>query len=229
MTTTAAKALSDATKAYTRPVLGIYDAVIMGLLARPVWRCPATLFVNLYDALVSPNHAEIGVGTGYCLDHCRADIGRLALIDLNPNCLDYASDRLRRHAPTTHVKNALEPMYVSGGAFDSIAVGGVLHCLPGSMRDKGRVFDNLRPVMKHDSVVFGYSLISDDGALGVAAKAARAALNRLRFVNNYTDTSDGLRRELAMRFDHYVVHRVGAVAFFIASQFSNTGGETHAF
>ncbi len=54
MTTTAAKALSDATKAYTRPVLGIYDAVIMGLLARPVWRCPATLFVNLYDALVSP-------------------------------------------------------------------------------------------------------------------------------------------------------------------------------
>lgn len=228
MTTTVSKALHDSTKAYTRPVLRIYDAVIMGLLARSVWRCPQMLFLNLYDALVSPNHAEIGVGTGYCLDRCRAHIDCLALIDLNPNCLDHACERLERFAPTTHVRNALDPIDVGDGPFDSVALGGVLHCLPGSMRDKGRVFDNLRPILTRDSVVFGYTLVSDAGSLGPAAVVARALLNRLRFVNNYSDTSDGLRRELQQRFDKHVVTRVGAFAFFIASQFSDKGGETHA-
>jgi hypothetical protein len=208
-------------------VLGVYDALIMGVLARFVWRCPSTQFVALYDALVSANHAEIGVGTGYCLDRCQADIGRLVLIDLNPNCLDHASGRLRRHVPATHVRNVLEPVYVRGGPFDTVALGGVLHCLPGTMHEKGRVFDNLRPIMRRDSVVFGYTLVSDAGALGPAAVSARAILNRLRFVNNYLDTSDGLRRELAMRFDHCDVTRVGNFAFFIASQFSNKGGETN--
>jgi hypothetical protein len=228
VTTTASNALHDSARVYTRPVLKIYDAVIMGLLARWVWRCPPSLFINLYDALVSKNHAEIGVGTGYCLDRCRADISRLALIDLNPNCVDHARERLERFAPTTHVRNALEPIYVSGGPFDSVALGGVLHCLPGSMRDKGRVFDNLRPVLTKSSVVFGYTLVSDTGSLEPAAVVARALLNRLRFVNNYSDLSDGLRRELEIRFDEYVVTRVGAIAFFIASQYSREGGETHA-
>ena len=227
MTTTATQAIHDATKAYTRPVLGVYDTLIMGLLARTVWRCPPALFVNYYHTIVSANHAEIGVGTGYCLDRCRADIGRLALIDLNPNCLDYAGERLARHAPTTHLRNVLEPVHVTAEPFDTIAIGGVLHCLPGTMHDKGRVFDNLRPILKRDSVVFGYSLISDAGALGPAAIAAREVLNRLRFVNNKLDTCDGLRHELAARFDEHVVTRVGAIAFFIASQLSNNGGESH--
>lgn len=217
--------LKDATKAYTRPMLAAYDALIMGVLARFVWRCPATQFVALYDEFVSANHAEIGVGTGYCLDRCHADIGRLALIDLNPNCLDHASARLRRHAPGTHIRNALEPIYVCGDPFDTIALGGVLHCLPGTMRDKGRVFDNLRPIIQRDGVVFGYTLVSDVDTHGPAAASARAILNRLRLVNNNLDTSAGLRRELAMRFDHYAVTRMGNFAFFVANQFSNNGAE----
>lgn len=227
MTTTATATTQDSAKAYTRPVLGVYDALIMGLLARAVWRCPPALFVNYYDRLVSANHAEIGVGTGYCLDRCSAAIDRLALIDLNPNCLDHAGGRLARYAPTAHLRDVLEPVHISAGPFDTIALGGVLHCLPGTMQDKGRVFDNLRPILQRDGVVFGYSLVSDAGALGPAAIAAREVLNRLRFVNNKLDTSDGLRHELAARFDDYVVTRVGAFAFFIASQMSNKGGQNH--
>lgn len=228
MTTAATRALHDSIRAYTRPVLKIYDALIMGLLARRVWRCPSSLFIDLYDALVSKNHAEIGVGTGYCLDRCHADIRRLALIDLNPNCLRHARQRLERFAPTTHVQNALDPIFAGEGPFDSVALGGVLHCLPGSMRDKGRVFDNLGRIIERDSVVFGYTLVSDAGSHGPTAVVARALLNKLHFVNNYSDTSDGLRRELERRFDKCVVTRTGAFAFFIASQFSNKGGETHA-
>lgn len=228
MTTIVRKELHDATKAYTRPVLKIYDIVIMGLLARVVWRCPPSVFVHLYDALVTRQHAEIGVGTGYCLDRCRAEIDRLALIDLNSNCLHHAGERLARFAPTTHVRNVLDPVSINDIEFKSIALSGVLHCLPGSMSDKGRVFDNLQPILATDGHVFGYTLVSDAGSLGPAAVAARAVLNKLRFVNNYSDTSDGLQRELQKRFDKFVVTRVGAFAFFIANQYSNKGGETHA-
>lgn len=226
--TIAEGALHDATKAYTRHALRVYDAIIMGLLARWVWRCPSFLFINFYDALVSTSHAEIGVGTGYCLDKCRADIDRLAIIDLNPNCLEHSSRRLDRYAPTTHIRNVLERVSVSGGPFKTVALGGVLHCLPGSMQDKGQVFDNLRPILAEDAVVFGYTLVSDAGSLGPAAIAARAVLNKLRLINNYADTSDALRHELDKRFDTHVVTRVGAIAFFIASRFTRKGGENHA-
>ncbi len=225
MTTTGTSALHDSTKAYTRPALRLYDTIIMGLLARWVWRCPSPQFTQLYDALVSTNHLEIGVGTGYCLDRCRARIRRLALVDLNPNCVEYARRRLQRYSPSVHIRNALEPVHINDGPFDSIAIGGVLHCLPGTMKDKGRVFDNLRPVLNRNTIAFGYTLISDEGALSLAGFAARALLNRVRFVNNYSDTSDELRKELQKRFDKAVVTRVGALAFFIATQFSNKGGE----
>lgn len=221
MSTTTTSAVRDAIKAYTRPNLKIYDAVTMGFLAHAVWRCPASLFVNHYNSLVSANHAEIGVGTGYCLDRCRADIDRLALFDLNPNCLDFAAKRLARFRPTVHVRNVLDPVYSSAGPFSSIALSGVLHCLPGSMADKGRVFDNLKPILIRDSVVFGYTLVSDAGVLRPPAKLVRSLLNRSGVINNYGDTSDGLRHELRQRFDSVVVTRAGAFAFFIASQCSS--------
>lgn len=221
MSTITTSAVQDAIKAYTRPNLKIYDAVTMGFLAHAVWRCPSSLFVNHYDSLVSTNHAEIGVGTGYCLDRCRSEIDRLTLFDLNPNCLDFARRRLARFQPTVHVRNVLDPVYSGAGPFSSIALGGVLHCLPGSMADKGRVFDNLKPVLARRSVVFGYTLVSDAGVLTPAAKLVRALLNRTGLINNYDDTCDGLRRELEQRFDSVVVTRAGAFAFFIASQCSS--------
>ena len=220
MSTITTGAVQDAIKAYTRPNLKIYDAVTMGFLAHVVWRCPSSLFVNHYNSLVAPHHAEIGVGTGYCLDHCRADIERLTLIDLNPNCLEFARRRLARFQPNIQVRNVLEPVYSGEGPFSSIALGGVLHCLPGTMTDKGRVFDNLKPVLARNSVVFGYTLVSDPGVLTPAARLVRALLNRLGIIHNYDDTSEGLRHELERRFDNVVVTRAGAFAFFIASQCS---------
>lgn len=221
MSTIMTSAVHDAIKAYTRPNLKIYDAVTMGFLAHAVWRCPSSLFVNHYDSLVSPNHAEIGVGTGYCLDRSRSHIERLALFDLNPNCLDFARKRLARFQPTAHVRNVLDPVYSGAGPFTSIALGGVLHCLPGSMQDKGRVFDNVKPILARHSVVFGYTLVSDPGVLSPTAKLVRALLNSTGVINNYDDTSNGLRRELEQRFDSVVVTRAGAFAFFIASRCLN--------
>ena len=74
----------------------------------------------------------------------------------------------------------------------------------------------------------GYTLVSDANALGPLAIVVRALLNKVRFVNNYFDTSDGLRRELESRFENVIVERAGALAFFVAGQIFEQGGENHA-
>ncbi len=216
MATASLNATHDAARIYTRPLLAVYDTMVMRVLDRLVWRCPSWRFTNMYDVLATPRHLEIGVGTGYCLDRTHTEFDRLALVDLNPNCLDVASARLDRYAPTTHVSNVLESVSLGGERFSSIALGGVLHCLPGSMQEKARVFDNLHPAMTDDCVVFGYSMVSDAGALSMAGRLMRAALNRLRVINNYDDTSEALRDELESRFDYASVTRFGGLAFFVA-------------
>src|ERR1044071_754813 len=107
---------------YTRHSLPLYDTVVMDMLAGRVWGCPADNFVDHYRRHLSANHAEIGVGTGYCLDLCELPSAspRLALFDLQPACLAYSARRLARYRPETYVHDAREPVRLDIERFDSI-------------------------------------------------------------------------------------------------------------
>src|SRR5690349_1665806 len=91
----------DSIKVYSPAGLRLYDWLVMGVFARHVWACPADRLVAHYRAHVTANHADIGVGTGYCLDRCGLHLSRprLVLVDLEANCLDYAARRLARFGP----------------------------------------------------------------------------------------------------------------------------------
>src|ERR1700677_1907413 len=84
--------------AFTKKGLALYDALVLGLVCRLIWRCPTTRVLELYRKHFSCNHLEVGVGTGYFLD--RSDFPtsrpRVALLDLNPNCLDRTARRIAR-------------------------------------------------------------------------------------------------------------------------------------
>jgi hypothetical protein len=203
---------------YTKANLRIYDAVVMGLLARHVWGCPSDLFVEHYRKHVTSNHAEIGVGTGYCLDRCGFDgpDPRLVLIDLQPNCLEHAARRLARYHPQLLVRDVLQPMPNVSRRFDSVALGGVLHCLPGDMHHKARAFDTLRSLMHPGSKIFGYSLVTDVARRRRRGDAVLRLLNRMRVVDNAGDRASDLARELSSRFGQCHVEQVGYLAFFNA-------------
>jgi hypothetical protein len=81
----------DSIKAYTKLGLHLYDPLIVKVVAPHVWGCRPDILVDHYRQHVTSNHADIGVGTGYFLDRCGFDSARprLALIDLQPNCLAY--------------------------------------------------------------------------------------------------------------------------------------------
>ena len=54
---------------YNKYVLAIYDLLVLGFSCRFLWKCPAHRMTKQYDTFVTNNHLDVGVGTGYFLDH----------------------------------------------------------------------------------------------------------------------------------------------------------------
>jgi Methyltransferase domain len=93
---------------------------------------------------------DVGVGTGYFLDHCRfpSHTPRVALMDLNRNSLDFASRRLTRYKPETYIRNVLEPVSIDAAKFDSVGINYLLHCLPGTIESKWAALDHLKTLIR---------------------------------------------------------------------------------
>jgi SAM-dependent methyltransferase len=201
---------------YTRPMLAVYDYVVLGFFCRLVWRCPSRHILELYRECVSANHLDAGVGTGYFLDHCRFPVSqpRLALLDLNPNSLHVAARRLARYRPETYRANVLEPLRLGGRGFDSVGVSALLHCLPGTMRAKAVALDHLRAVLNPGGIVFGATLLHDGVVRAWPAGPAMRAFNAVRVFSNKADSLAGLREELSARFVDVWLRVVGCVALF---------------
>ena len=67
-----------------------------------------------------------------------------------------------RYSPTCHVANIFEPLeLLDGGKFDSIGLNYVLHCLPGTMRDKLLAVRQLAELLTPGGVLFGATLLHD--------------------------------------------------------------------
>lgn len=204
--------------AYSRPVLAIYDWYVHGLSNRFLWRCPTVNLLELYQRNLTSNHLEVGVGTGYFLDHCRFPTPnpRLVLLDLNQNCLDVTARRVNRYRPATIRANILEPIAYSGELFDSLGINYVLHCVPGTIRTKARVFDHLSALLRPGGVLFGSTLLFQGTRVGFAARQAMRLYNAAGIFCNTEDSLDGLRGVLEERFSAVTVGTVGSAALFEA-------------
>ncbi len=215
-------ALPDAAGIYSRAGLYAYDALVMGVLARHAWGCPPERFVDFYREHLRPNHADIGVGTGYCLDRCMpGPTSRLALIDLRPSCLEHCAHRLARFHPETIVRDARESIQIDARRFDSIGLGGLLHSLPGDLQTNGVVFDAIAPIVAPGAVVFGYTLVRDGVHKTLRRRLVHRSLNGLRIIDNRDDCMVDLAAELSRRFTDCRLELVGCVAFFSAVVRSN--------
>jgi hypothetical protein len=205
----------DGIKAYSKWGLPFYDALIVCGLAPRVWSCPPEAFLNHYDQHVTANHADVGVGTGFFLDRCefRTALPRLALIDLQANCLAHTARRLARYRPETYIRDACQPIH-GIRPFDSIALGGILHCLPGDMRSKGRVFDHVLGIARPNARIFGYTLVNDAIPDRLSRRLAWRLLHELRVINCVNDSARDLISVLSSRFTSYRVELIGCFAFF---------------
>ncbi len=196
----------------------VYDALVLGFSNHRLWGCPTTRLLDLYDTNVTSNHLDVGVGTGWYLDHCRFPDPepRLALMDLNPNSLAFAAQRVARYRPETHQRNVLEPIRFDDPGFDSVGLMYLLHCLPGRMSDKTVVFDHLRPLMNRGALLFGATIVQGSAPRGPMAQRFMDVYNAKGIFSNRGDTVEALGEELAARFPRHDVALVGCVAVFRA-------------
>ena len=203
---------------YSKFFLTIYDFLILGIFCRFIWRCPSRFILENYNRNISANHLDVGVGTGYNLEHCTfpADKPRLALMDLNPNCLEVTGRRLERYSPEIYCGDVFEPFDTGAERFDSIALNGLLHCIPGTMKDKGVVFENAKQVLNPGGIVFGCTILNIGVKKSVAAKMMMQVTNKNKAFSNLQDGLDDLREELAKRYQDVSIDVIGCMALFSA-------------
>lgn len=213
------KRVKAAQSLYTKPLLSVYDWLLLELHCRFIWACPPKYMLDLYNKHISSNHLDVGVGTGYFLDRCRFPTAnpRLALMDLNSNCLEVTGRRLARYNPEIYRRNVLEPIHIDNTlSFDSIGVMNLLHCLPGNIESKGLVFENLKALLKPGGVVFGSTILYGSVPRNLLATCTLILANRLGFMTNMEDHPDDLKASLAQHFSENSVDIIGCMALFWA-------------
>ena len=203
---------------YNRFVLSIYDVVVLGISNRYIWQCPTRRLLAHYDQHVTANHLDVGVGSGYFLDHCRfpSPAPRVALMDLNDNALAFASRRIARYAPETWRRNVLEPIAIDADGFDSIGVNYLAPGLPGPLESKAVALDHLARLLNAGGVVFGATLLGQDVPRSVLARRLMRTYNAKRIFSNEHDGLAGLEHALRERFRESSVEVVGCAALFAA-------------
>jgi hypothetical protein len=213
-------------RVYTPLMLRGYDAFVLGFSNRFVWRCPSSEMLERYDTHVGAHHLDVGVGTGWFLDHCSWPVERpqITLLDLNENSLSAASDRIRRFAPVTVQANVLGPVDLGDARFDSIGANFVLHCLPGGLKWKAAtVASNLRPYLASGGVVFGSTILGRGVAHNALGRRLMRVYNRKRIFSNLEDDEKGLEQGLASELTDVEIEVVGVVALFAGRRRTSPG------
>ncbi len=202
---------------YNGLVLKAYDPLVLGPIARFVWRCPTTRLVERYQQHIRDRHLDVGPGTGYFLAHAGLPDGsRVTILDPNSNVLRHVSRRLRSFDVTAVEADVLKPLPVEG-PFDSAALHLVIHCLPGPLSRKAVAVANVAEVLAPTGVLFGASVIGTAGQHTFAARRFLGAFNRQGAFDNLGDSEEGLREILGASFQDVELEAIGSIAVFAAS------------
>ncbi|MGW3564893.1 class I SAM-dependent methyltransferase [Streptomyces sp. NPDC000941] len=204
---------------YSRPLLALYDTLILGAVCRAVWRCPPEEMLALYYRHVSDRHLDIGPGTGYFLDRCRfpTRLPQITLVDLNPTVLATAQRRIARYGPTALCRDVLRPMELEGRRFTSAALNFVLHCLPSGAPAKFAVFDHLLPHLEPGAQVFGSTVLAHGVRHTAVSRLHLRECVRRGVLNNSEDSLELLDKALGSRFERHHIRVRGTVALFDAT------------
>jgi len=169
-----------------------------------------------YKKYVRHNHLEVGVGTGFLLNRVQfgSDHPRLALMDLSLECLEKTKQKVARHAPATYIQNLLEPIQYKIDKVESIAINYVMHCIPGSFKEKGIAFAHLKTLLSETGVLFGTTVLSEKVHKNVLASPFMWLMNYLGVFNNRSDNAHDLRECLEKNFEVIEFEVVGVTAFF---------------
>ena len=211
-------AVRDGYKTYHRRALSCYDMVVFhGSLPR-FWRCPLENLTELYTRSLGARHLELGVGTGYLMEHSRFPVSnpKITLVDLNEATLDYTAKRMRFFETAKVVGNALEPRPVAKSSHDSAALSLLMHCIPGSLLDKGVAIKHAAATVRPGGIVFGSTVLSQGVPVSRAGRRLMKKFNDKGIFHNDKDSLQDLRTVLEQNFADFELYTRGSVGLFRA-------------
>ena len=202
---------------YFNPVLlPLYDFFVYRLVSQYIWGCSSDLLITRYSHYLSLNHLEVGVGTGYLIHNSNPKNINLDLMDLSLSCLEKSRKRLNRYSPSIIRHNLLEEPIEEDKRYDSIGINYVMHCVAGDYTIKGKVFNNIKMLLKDKGVVFGSTVLKTKESTK-SANIFMSLLNRFGIFNNTDDKIDELKTALIQNFKYVKIDIKSSVALFVAS------------
>lgn len=211
---------------YTRGILRIYDVIAHTVNGNYLWKCPAKpVLIPFFHANAGPRHMDVGVGTGY-FPYNRHNQGnrwpqQLTLVNINENCLESASKRVGLLDRTNYIVanvlgNSLTLPGVDHRQFDSISLMHVLHFLPCSPTEKGRIFSNLRPYLSSQGTLFGTTILGRGTSQHWLNRFYMELYNWAGVFHNKEDGKEDFLRALEKEFEDVGCRVVGCVLIFQA-------------
>lgn len=203
---------------YSKRILSIYDLWVLGISNSLIWKCRTRNILNWMNQSLTANHLDVGVGTGYYLDHCTFPDSnvRLGLLDLNPNSLAAAARRASRYSPETYQADILQPLPDQTQCFDSVSLNYLLHCLPGDLTAKSILFDHLNQWLNPGAIISGSTILTEGVPRSLSARKLMHFYNEKKIFTNSADSRDELQSQLQSRYTDVELKVMGCVALFRA-------------
>lgn len=201
---------------YSKTTLLAYDLWGLGLSNRFAWHCPTSALLDNFERHAGARHLDIGVGTGYLLDHCHFPVAtpEVVLADLNPASLAAASHRIRHLHPATHEIDVLRPFSLPEAPFDSVSMNYLLHCLPGTLAEKRPAIRHAAAQLKPGGTLFGATILGEGVSHNTLGSLMMLVYNKSGIFSNQEDSADALRAVLEKDLRHVEVTVIGRVALF---------------
>lgn len=200
---------------YTPWLLKLYDIYVLNISNRWIWRCPKEIQLAQFNKYVSNNHLDIGVGTGYYLKKCTwPQQTKLALMDLNPNCLARAKLSVPQLKTKIYQADIYKAQLELTNKFDSISMNYLLHCLPGDMSTKTVAIANAVAMLKPGGILFGATILADSNFHTKISARLADFYCRKRIFSNQKDNLQALKNMLTQHLEKVDIEVHGAVALF---------------
>jgi len=200
---------------YNEFMLRFYDLTVLQISNKFIWRCPTENLLDFFNKHITSNHLDIGVGTGYYLDKCifPSKNPRIGLMDISSGSLKATQKRINRYSPESYHQNILEKITAEIEPFQSISMNYLIHCIPGNMDEKLKIFENVQKILLPNGIIFGSTLIFDENQNRIAKKLMQK-YNEKGIFNNYHDSREGLEKNLAKYFNHFETQKIGSAILF---------------
>src|SRR5262249_11745919 len=112
--------------------------------------------------------------------------------------------------------DVLKPLPLEG-PFESAALNGVIHGLPGPLFRKADAVANVAAVLAPSGTLFGASILGSSGRQTRLSRSVLKANNRRGRFDHLADTEEGLAEILGASFAQVELESVGSMALFAAS------------